>query len=475
VKYQPKTKPFKHQSRAVVRAVKARNFAIFFEPRLGKTKAALDVCGVWAMKRGGLKVLVLVPRIGLDVWEDEIEAHYPHFAMVEDFDQEWEHRGNTDYITQFFLAGREETMRATRQPDKSLYRPKQEIIEAWNPDLVVLDESHEYKRPGGRGAQDAWRMIRRLRKLRAPTGLPYVLLLSGTPNPKGWRDLFAQYRIMDDSIFGTSAELFDEEYVNYGHGSRRYSITGYRKEKQLIRKIRAHSIAVSADEAGLAGKKFWQSIRVDLPPRARKIYEEMAEEFLTEWKGSEIDAKNAGVKRLRLLQICGGFTTAGDQIHREKVTATKDYLSNLLDQGEKVVAYARFSPEVESIRETAERVGYRTHMVAGATTRLDGRRAIQDLQRSTDPVAIVFQVQAGSQSIELSAAAEVLYFSTPDGWVDYWQSLHRVLGPNQNRPVRYTHILARRTVDLGTVAGLRRKEDWHATMMRNPRRYLLGF
>jgi hypothetical protein len=58
--------------------------------------------------------------------------------------------------------------------------------------------------------------------------------------------------------------------------------------------------------------------------------------------------------------------------------------------------------------------------------------------------------------------------------VDYWGALKRTQGPNQTRPVRYTHLICPGTVDVSAMKGLRQKEDAHATMMRNPRRYLLG-
>lgn len=477
MRYKPKTKPFKHQSQAVIRAVRARNYAIFFEPRLGKTKAALDYSGIMALKYHDegerFRVLVLAPKIALSVWEDEIPKHFPLEHSVETFD--W-YDGDGETL-QFFLAGREQTMRATRKAG-TLYRPKQDELEAWDPDIIIVDESHEYKRPGGRGAQDLWRMVRRLRKRRTD-GRPYVLLLSGTPNPKGWRDLFAQFRIMDDRIFGTSAQEFDEEYVKYGHGSRRYSIVGYNREAELRAIVRRHSISVAAEQAGLAGRQSWQSIRVSLPEKARRIYTDLATEMLAEWEGGEIDAANAGVKRLRLLQLTGGFVPGHEgPVHREKLQAASGYLELLMEQRESVVVYARFLPEVDGCAAVAEKVGFDTAVIQGSTPHSDRLRAIRSFQSvvgSKKPKALVFQIQTGKQSIELSAAAEVLYYSTPDGWVDYWQSLNRVRGPNQTRPVRYTHILARNTVDLATLEGLRRKEEWHQTLMRNPKRYLMGF
>lgn len=471
--YKPKTKPFPHQVRAMVRAVKKRNYAIFMEPRLGKSKTAIDVANIWALKSESddpFKVLVVAPKIALSVWEEQLEQHCTLDYSAENFTEYW---GDGESF-QWFLAGAEETWRAERTV-KKLVRNKQEVLESFDPDLIIFDESHRYKRPGSRGAQDAWRMVRRLRKRRG-TGLPYVLLLSGTPNPKGWRDLFAQFRIMDEDIFGTNAENFDDEYCVYGKGARRFSVVSYRHEKQLIRIARKHSMAVSAAEAGLAGNQTWTSIKVTLPNAASQLYQNFATDMLSEFQGREISAKNAGVKRLRLLQIAGGFLTDGTVVHREKVRAAKEWCRLLFEQGEPVIVYCRFLPEVHAVGEVVESLGYRTWIIEGATRDLDRRRAVAAFQRSrgSRPVGLVFQVQTGSMAIELSGGAETVYYSTPDGWVDYWQSLNRTLGPNQKRPVRYTHLLARGTVDVSAMAGLRKKEDWHQTMMRNPRRYLLG-
>lgn len=445
---------------------------MFFEPRLGKTKVALDIAGVWALKQPQLRVLILAPRIALDVWESELGKHYPFDYHAETFDEEWGVSGKV-FHTKFFLASREEVFRR-KLVDDEYERPKQRILEKWDPHLIFVDESHEYKRAGGVGAQDGWRLVRRLRK-RHSNGMPYVILLTGTPNPKGWQDLFAQFRIMDDSIFGTNNGDFKEQYVTYGHGKNKWKVTGYRDEKVLLHKIRENSMSLAADQAGMANEQFFQVLHVDLPARAKRMYLELAEEFMTEWEGGVLSAANAGVKRLRLLQLTGGFTTDGKQIHDAKVRTLEAYARLLLEQEESVVVYSRFTAEVQAAYRVLQKVGFRTYRVDGTVDREDRAVAIKALKRRpVQPVAISFQHQAGSRAIELVGAAETVYYSTPDGWVDYFQTRSRTLGPNQKRPVRYTHLIVPGTVDVRTVRNLEHREDGHATMMDNPKRYLYG-
>jgi hypothetical protein len=455
---------------------------VFFEPRLGKSKVALDWAAILALKGEIRRVLILAPRIALDVWEDQIHQHFSLNATGENFEERWvfdtgKKQNPAGTVVSFWLASREEVFRATRKGTK-LQRPKQVILEDWRPDAVIVDESHEYKRPGGRGAQDAWRLVERLRKASPithhPVRRPYVLLLSGTPNPKGWRDVFAQYRIMDQSVLGTNSGEFDGRYCIYGQGARKYTIIRYQNLEQLKRLIHSRATTCTAVQAGLEGELFFQTLRYNLPQKVRVKYEEMVEEFVTELDGELLTAKNQGVKRLRLLQIAGGFTTDGGEIHDEALREFRDWLHVLHTNGECVVCAARFLAEVRACGMVAKDLGFDTAVISGATSHSDRSKAIRTFQKATRPSALVFQVQSGSRAIELSNAAEVVFYSLPDGWVDFFQFLNRVRGPNQRRPVRVSTLVARGTVATSVLHNLRYKEDIHGEMMKSPTRYLRG-
>ena len=474
MKYTPRTKPFPHQSRATIQALRQRNHAVFFEPRLGKTKVALDWAAVLSLKGEVERVLVLAPRIALDVWEAEMHKHFPYSYHSETFTHEWgdPSRGGVETKpTRFFLAGREETMRATRVKGK-LIRPKQKELELWSPDAIIIDESHEYKRPGARGAQDCWRLVARLRHQRHDDR-PYVLLLTGTPSAKGWRDIFAQFRIMDPSLLGTNASHFDDRYCVYGQGPRKYTVIRYRNLKQLTSIIDAHSSSCTAEQAHLSGKISWQILPAQLPAPIRKHYDEMAENFVTEIGDQLITAANVGVKRLRLLQITGGFTTDGTLLHRAKIETMRQYLQLLYEQQESVVVYARFTPEVTALTALCQSLKFSTYRV-DSSTRSQRAQYIAQFQAHKKPAAIVAQVQALSRAVELTSAAEVVFYGLPDGWVDFFQALNRVRGPNQRRPVRITAICCRDTVDRSVLYGLRMKEDIHRLLLKDPQRFLRG-
>jgi hypothetical protein len=302
---------------------------------------------------------------------------------------------------------------------------------------------------------------------------PWVFLLSGTPNPKGWRPLFAQFRILDETLLGTSVADFDDDHVVYGHGKRRWTILKYKDVPRLERILRENSSVCSADEAGLANEVFMQRLTYTLPSRATRMYLDMVDEFVAEWEEGVLTAKNAGVKRLRLLQILGGFTTDGNQIHDAGQARLQAYARLLLEQGESVVVYSRFTPEVQANFETLENLGYRTLRVDGHSRGQTRRLATQILAKKPErPTAVSAQVQALSQSVELVGAAETVYYGPPDGWIQYFQSSRRIMGLNQKRPVRITFLTVPGSVHSLQMRSLARKETWHSELMRNPRRYL---
>jgi len=160
-------------------------------------------------------------------------------------------------------------------------------------------------------------------------------------------------------------------------------------------------------------------------------------------------------------------------LHRAKIETMRQYLQLLYEQQESVVVYARFTPEVTALTALCQSLKFSTFRV-DSSTRSQRAQYIAQFQAHKKPAAIVAQVQALSRAVELTSAAEVVFYGLPDGWVDFFQALNRVRGPNQKRPVRITAICCRDTVDRSVLYGLRMKEDIHRLLLKDPQRFLRG-
>ena len=416
------------------------------------------------------------------MWYDQIAEHFPYRAVVKapGWDRQITLPSQSVPLVKFFIMNYDKVSQRERIKRKWVHRWG-DLILRFDPDILVLDESHRCKRGSSNRSRFLWRVVEKMRERRDNNDKrPHVYLLSGTPNPKGYIDLFAQFRIMDSTIFGTAKAAFEEQYCQYGFGRRRYTIIRYRNKVELLKRIRQNATTVSEARAGMIVPKVWQDLTVSLPPQARQKYVEMAEELITEVQNAEsgemeeITAVNAAVRRLRLLQITGGFTSSGGQIHDEKLVGLADFLGDLREQEQSVVIYCRFVPETIACRRIAARCGFDAADIRGETTDRDRTAAITRFQSEANPMALVFQIQAGAISIELSAAREVIFYSLPDSWDDYYQALQRVGGPKQNHTIRITHIVAKNTLDRRVAHALRDKADMHGELLRAPRAFLFG-
>jgi SNF2 family DNA or RNA helicase len=481
-KYVPKTKPFAHQSRCTLRAVREGNLAFFMEPGCGKTKAALDAVAVQHLRGKVNRVAVVAPLSALSVWEDEIEEHFPYHAFIETTDEEWDVNPESNRTVSFFLINYDRISQRQRRGGR-WWHPWVQELNDYAPDVLILDESQRVKRGSTNRSRGLWTLVRHLRS-RNGNEKPYVWLLSGTPNPKGYLDLFAQFRIMDESIFGTAKATFEDNFCVYGFGRLKWTVIRYRNKEILMEKIRDHAFIITKDECLDLPPIMPPTIhKVQLPDKAKMAYLDMVDEFLAEIVDEDgnlqqLTATHAATKRLRLQQITGGFSTDGKPYHRAKVRMAEEVLEDLHESRENVVVYARFLAEVDALAESAERVGYHTSLISGATTAKRRADAIREFQRSTPltdtPHALVFQVATGSLAITLTNCANILYYSLPDSWDTYWQSLSRVHRAGLSRSLSHHYILAPGTVDIRQLKSLRGKRDLHAELMGNPEDFLLG-
>jgi hypothetical protein len=478
MKYRFRTKPFPYQRRATLKAVRLGSIFLFMDPGTGKTKVSLDAAGIMALQGRCSKVLVVTTLDGMGVWEEEIREHYPGPCTIcirgDRPSVVGARPGNpvgSDQIppVTFYIINYEQYRQRTRHHKKWEYNGQ--AFERWLPDLIVYDESHRLKRAGGVTAQFAWRSVRRMRSHHVTN----VHLLTGTPNPKGWIDVFAQARVLNPDLLGTSKSGFEEDHVVYGVGSRRFTILKYRNVRQLKKKIRRNAFIISKKKAlPWLPEQTWQNVPFTLPRSAQSMYDEMAEELITSIGGEEISAKNIGARRIRLLQITGGFTTGGTVIHRERMAVARAIFEGLQDQEQHFVVFCRFIPEVEGCAETIAGLDIPVEAITGRVDRTARRAARRDFQRRRGPRALVFQVATGSEAITLTAASEVLFYSLPDGWLQYRQACDRVHRPGQAKPVRYRHLIARGTLDRSVLNTLVRRADQHAELMGDPGAFLRG-
>jgi SNF2 family DNA or RNA helicase len=431
-----KTKPWRHQIEAfqfaMERLLRGGGAALLaLEMGVGKTLVALMVLAAMAARR----VLICCPLRVVPVWQQQIERHLDLPLIVVSLDDSVSSVSNKKKLAEEKLRLAEATGRplAVIINYDSVWRaPFAEWAEQQQWDLVIADESHRLKAPGGK-ASLAFKRLRSRARAR--------LALTGTPLPHSPLDAYAQFRFLDSSIFGPSFAAFRQKYAVMG-GFQKKQVTGFQHLDELEALMKTITFRVSKDVLDLPPETH-VTYECELSPEALRVYRDLEEDFVAEVRDGRVTAANAMVKLLRLQQVAGGSVKTDDGLSHRVDSAKQNLLADTLEDigaGEPVVVFCRFHADLDAVHEAAKTAGFES-------LELSGRR--DELKRWQDGEAQVLAVQisAGGVGVDLTRARYSIYYSLSFSLGEYDQALSRVHRPGQTRPVEHIHLVARNTVD----------------------------
>jgi SNF2 family DNA or RNA helicase len=319
-------------------------------------------------------------------------------------------------------------------------------------DVVVADESHRIKAPGGKAAKFAQQLGHHA---------AHRLALTGTPLAHGPLDLYSQFRFLDEGIFGTSFAKFRNRYAILG-GYGGYEVKGYQRQDELAERMSRLAFQVKAsDVLDLPGERD-ETRTVPLGPKSRRAYDDLYNDYFAEVGEGSVEVTNALTRLLRIQQVTSGHLPVVDadgevtvtEVGTEKRDLLQDYLTDI-PAGEPVVVFCRFRHDLANIKLVAEKLG-RTYGELSGTT----KTALTDdatLRPGLDVVGV--QINSGGVGIDLTAARYGVYYSVGFSLTDYLQSRARLHRPGQERSVLYTHLLTEDTIDATVYQALAARED----------------
>ena len=443
-----KTKPWRHQIAAfqftMERLARGAGAALLaLEMGVGKTLVALMVLAAVAARR----VLICCPLRVVPVWEQQIERHLDLPLIVVSLDDNVGSVASKKKLAEDKLRLAE----ATGRPlviiinyDSVWRSPFADWAESQQWDLIIADESHRLKAPGGK-ASLAFKRLRQHARGR--------LALTGTPMPHSPLDVYAQFRFLSQTIFGPSFAAFRQKYAVMG-GFQRKQVTGFQCLDELEALMRTITYRVSKDVLDLPPQTH-VTYHCELSGEAQRIYRDLEDDFVAEVRDGRITVSNAMVKLLRLQQVAGGWVKTDDGQYHRVDSAKEKLLADTLEDigsGEPVVVFCRFHADLDAVHEAAKSAGF-------PSLELSGRR--DELRRWQDGEAQVLaaQISAGGVGVDLTRARYSIYYSLSFSLGEYDQALSRVHRPGQTRPVEHIHLVARNTVDTKIMRALDRRAE----------------
>jgi SNF2 family DNA or RNA helicase len=443
-----KTRPWRHQIEAfwfaMERLLRGGGAALLaLEMGVGKTLVALMVLAAMAARR----VLICCPLRVVPVWQQQIDRHLDLPLIVVTLDDTAGSVANKKKLAEEKLRLAEATGRplAVIINYDSVWRaPFAEWAEQQQWDLIIADESHRLKAPGGK-ASLAFKRLRSRARAR--------LALTGTPLPHSPLDAYAQFRFLNQTIFGPSFAAFRQKYAVMG-GFQKKQVTGFQHLDELEALMKTITFRVSKDVLDLPPETH-VTYECDLSAEALRVYRDLEEDFVAEVRDGRVTAANAMVKLLRLQQVAGGWVKTDDGQYRRVDSAKQNLLADTFEDigaGEPVVVFCRFHADLDAVHEAAKTAGFES-------LELSGRRDELKRWQSGEAQVLAVQISAGGVGVDLTRARYSIYYSLSFSLGEYDQALSRVHRPGQTRPVEHIHLVARNTVDRKIMRALEKRAE----------------
>lgn len=376
-------------------------------------------------------------RPAYKVWPDEIDK--------------WEEFKDIRYV---ILHGKDKDRRYELETDIDIINPeglewlrsKPDVLNRY--DLIVVDESTKF----------AESQTKRFKLLKG--WLPYFKrrwILTGTLMPNGLEKLFGQIYICDlGRALGQYITHFRKAYF-YQSGYGGYDWTPKEDSfSKIVEKVSPLTLMLKAEDHLQMPEVVRQTIKVDLPPSARRVYDEVYKEFISEWDGYDIVAASRAVAGVKCRQVANGAIYVEDREYREIHTAKLDALEDLLEQ----------------IGDTPVLLPYEfTHDVKRIQQRLPGCEVLGGSISQKKAESIIDRFNAGElrilcghpasmgHGLNLQGACNhVIWFGPPWNFEYYDQTNRRIYRQGQkNKTVFLYHLVAERTRDEDVMVDLDHK------------------
>ncbi len=460
--------PHPYQSTALAHLKAHPSAALLLDMGLGKTVVALTAIAdlIDGLDLGA--VLVVAPlRVVQMTWPEEIAKwdHTRHLKVSRVLGVQKERERALTEPADIYLMNYENVIWLAEWLSKNGSKRPAPF------DMIVWDESSKMKSWAAR----RFKMI----KPYLPTFKRHAIL-TGTPSPKSYLDLWSQYYLLDQGArLGKFITHYRDRHFEQGYDGWTYTLRGGHS-KQIERAISDITLCLKAKDYLKMPKLIKNRVEVALPPKTVKQYKELEREMFLKLDSGEIEAMNAAALSNQCRQFVGGavykeqlFTPEGKPIlprvwhtvHNAKIDALADIIEDA--QGSPVLVAFEFKHELARLRARWARAP----MIVGGTSERDAAKAKAAWNSGTVPVMLVHPASVG-HGLNLQAGGHILVWFTLTWSLElYEQTVARLYRQGQSQPVVVHSLVCRGTVDEAVAASIAGKAKGQAALISALTRY----
>jgi len=408
---------------------------------MGKTSATLTALMNRELTDGAFPALVVAPlRVAQSTWPDEAKK--------------WQH---TSGLRVAPVVGGIHERRAALLKPAEIYSINYENLPwltehldgKWPFRSVVADESTKLKgfrlRQGGQRARALARVAHKT---------PYWQNLTGTPSPNGIKDLWGQSWFLDAGHrLGRTFSAFTDRWFRPTHDG--YGVEPLpHAQREIEDRLRDICLSLDAKDWFDLREPVVNTIYVDLPGKARQLYDDMEKRMFLEVEGRQAEAFNAASRTMKCLQLANGaiyLDPDADDDNHPKAKDWKEIHDVKIQALESVVEEAAGAPVLVAYH-------FKSDLARLSRAFPQGRQLDADPETirawNEGRIAVLFAHPASAgHGLNLQDGGNIIAFFGHNWNLEEFQQIIERIGPTRqaqaghDRPVFIHHIVARNTVD----------------------------
>lgn len=315
--------------------------------------------------------------------------------------------------------------------------------EKW--DLIVCDEAHSmgaFPKPSKRAKQ--------VRALLSKLS-PYVILMSGTPTPESYSQMYHQVYGAENNPFSRYKNFygFCKDYVNVVQKKiNGFNIKDYSGGRDnILDMMRPYSISYTQKLAGFKTEINENILEVEIEDKTLDLIAKLKKDLVVEGTEETILADTAVKLMTKVHQLCSGtvkFESGNSMVlDYSKANFIRDKFS-----GKKIGIFYKFKEELNALKKV-----YGDNLVT----------ELEDFNGSDKTIAL--QIVSGREGISLREAECLVYYNIDFSATSYWQSRDRMTTKDRLKNSIYW-VFSKGGIEKDIYKAVVKKKDYTLTHFR---------
>tara|TARA_B100000085_G_scaffold283691_1_gene314947 strand:+ start:5315 stop:6550 length:1236 start_codon:yes stop_codon:yes gene_type:complete len=306
-------------------------------------------------------------------------------------------------------------------------------------DVIILDEAHSmgaFPKPSKRARDVKMRIIKSKAK---------VILLSGTPTPESYSQMYHQVYGIPNNPFKQYSSFYKFAHAHIKITERMINSLRIRDYSNglpsIMDSMKPYMIAYSQKEAGFKVKTTEKVLEVEMEKTTYELAKELKKHLVIEGKREVILADTPVKLMMKLHQLYSG-TIKFESGNAEVLDYSKARFIHKYFYKAKVGIFYKFKAELKALKEV-----YGDDL----TTELD--------EFNTTDKSIALQIVSGREGISLRQAKCLVYYNIDFSATSYWQSRDRMTTKNRLENNVYW-IFSKRGIEKKIYKAVTNKKDY---------------